>query len=327
MARVNKQHSGKDSSRTATQNTVRPTNALARVRNIIEDAKAAEYFFFKEMAPKMTAIAKSYNASFNVDITAEDVSTATYLSCWENDWAKLRAFKGETTVHAWVARMASQATYQFLVEEYYIDGVGNTKTNDYRLTVRGIEDELIRKEIVGLVYIPEMHKALDLYYVKKASDKELAKAFNNEIEAKKWLKAGEKTLIEQLLNTENPYAEMALSLKKAINPEIPFQTWHDRIDEGYLNENHQTLRETLSHLFKNDDWDENAMAFINSIVEELSWTEVQERVWRERFFKNTPSKELAERFHVRNTWIDNTYSRLNKQFNIAIRTWWNNLNC
>ncbi len=65
-----------------------------------------------------------------------------------------------------------------------------------------------------------MHKALELYYVDKVTDKERAKAFNNAEEAKKWLNAGEKTLIEQLLSTENPFAEMALSLKKAVNPEL-----------------------------------------------------------------------------------------------------------
>lgn len=324
MARAKKQNQEKNSGKMAAQKTVRD-NALAKVVNIIENAKAAENFFYEEMAPKMSAIASSYNSSFNVDITAEDVATATYLSCWDSNWAKLRAFKGETTIHAWVARIASQATYQFLVEEHYIDGVGKTKTNDYRLKILGIENELLRKEIVGLVYIPEMHKALDLYYVKKVSEKELAVAFKNEKEAKKWLKAGQKTLIEQLLNTENPYAEMALSLKKAINPETPFQTWHDRIDEELVSENHLSLRDILMSIFQNEDWDENAMALINSVLKELSWSDVQEKVWRERFFKNTPSKELAEKFHVRNTWIDNTYSRLNKQFNIAVRNWWKNI--
>ncbi len=60
--------------------------------------------------------------------------------------------------------------------------------------------------------------------------------------------------------------------------------------------------------------------------EEMDWNDVQKEVWRERFFNETPSKVLAIRFHVRNTWIDNTYSRLNKQFRIAVKTWWNNNN-
>ena len=140
------------------------------------------------------------------------------------------------------------------------------------------------------------------------------------------LKIAEKTLIEQLLNTENPYAEMALSSKKIINPEMPFQSWHDRIDEGDVCDNLQLLRDLLTRLYNNEDWDSNAERFINSIVDEMDWNDVQKEVWRERFFNDTPSKVLAIRFHVRNTWIDNTYSRLNKQFRIAVKTWWNNNN-
>lgn len=325
MARAKKQNPEKNSGKMAVQKTVRD-NALAKVQTIIENAKAAAIFFYEEMMPKMAAIATCYNTSFNVDITADDVATATYISCWEDDWAKLRSFKGDTTIHAWVAKIASQAAYQFLVEERYIDGVGKTKTNDYRLTLRSIEDELIRKEIVGMVYVPEMHKALDLYYVKKVNDKELAKAFNNAEEAKKWLNAGEKTLIEQLLNTENPFAEIALSLKKAVNPEMQWQTWHDKIDDDGVSDNHRNLRDILSRISGEEDWDSNVSSFVKSFINGLGWDDREKDVWMERFFNNTPSLELAEKYHVRNTWIDNTYSRLNKKFKIAIKSWWRNNN-
>lgn len=301
-------------------------DALVKRDNIIAEERVATEFFFNEMLPKMAALADSYNRAYGLDLTPEDVCTVTYLSCWEDDWAKLEAFKGETTIHAWVAKIASQATYQFLVEEKYIDGIGNTKTNDYRLTVRGIEDGGLRQAIVDMVFIPEQHKALEMYYVKKYDETVLAEAFGNVEKAKSILKTAEKTLIEQLLNTENPYAEMALSSKKIINPEMPFQSWHDRIDEGDVCDNLQVLRDLLTRLYNNEDWDSNAERFINSVVDEMDWNDVQKEVWRERFFNETPSKVLAIRFHVRNTWIDNTYSRLNKQFRIAVKTWWNNNN-
>lgn len=306
--------------------TVRADSALQLANCIISDKRVAEEFFFKTMLPKMEALAKSYNRSFGVDILAEDVASATYLSCWEDDWAKLRAFKGDTTLHAWVARIASQSTYKFLVDERYIDGVGNTKTNDYRLTVRSIENDALRKAIVDLVFVPELHKALELYYVDKISDEEFFKSFGNEDNAKAVLKIAEKTLIEQLLNTENPFAEMALSLKRGINFEVQFQNWHDRIDEGDISENHQVFRDLLTRLFNCEDWDSNVHTLINIIVKTLDWTDIQEDVWRQRFIYDTPSKELAEKYHVRNTWVDNVYSRLNKQFRIAIKTWWGKYN-
>lgn len=301
-------------------------DALVKRDNIIAEERVATEFFFDEMLPKMAALADSYNRAYGLDLTPDDVCTVTYLSCWEDNWAKLVAFKGETTIHAWVSKIASQATYRFLVEEKYIDSVGNTKTNDYRLTVRGIEDKSLRQSIVDLVFIPEQHKALEMFYVKKIDEEAFAKAFGSAEQGTMILKIAEKTLIEQLLNTENPYAEMALSSKKIINPEMPFQSWHDRIDEGDVCDNLQLLRDLLTRLYNNEDWDSNAERFINSIVDEMDWNDVQKEVWRERFFNDTPSKVLAIRFHVRNTWIDNTYSRLNKQFRIAVKTWWNNNN-
>lgn len=301
-------------------------DALMLRDRIITHDRAAEEFFFVEMLPKMAALADSYNRTFGLNILAEDVANATYLSCWEDDWAKLRAFKGNTTPHAWVAKIASQATYQFLVEERYIDSVGNTKTSDYRLTVRGIKNTALRQAIVDLVFIPEQHEALEMYYVKKIDETAFAKTFGTIEKGKEILKIAEKTLIEQLLNTENPYAEIALSSKKIINPEIQWQTWHDRIDEGNVSENHQALRELLYQLYHCEDWDENVRTLVESVITTLGWDDVHTEVWRQRFFYDTPSKELAERFNVRSTWIDNTYSRLNKQFRIAVKTWWNEFN-
>lgn len=308
--------------KSADTKAVRTDDALRQVNSIISDVRAAEEFFFKTMSPKMAALADSYNRSFGLDIKAEDVACATYLSCWEDNWAKLRAFKGDATLHAWVARIASQATYKFLVEERYIDGVGNTKTNDYRLTIRSIDNTSLRQAIVDLVFVPELHKALELYYVEKMPDNDFFKTFGNEDKAREILKVAEKTLIEQLLNTENPFAELALSSKRAINPEMQFQSWHDCIVEGDVSGNHQDFRDLLTKLFKCEDWDANVHALINVIIESLGWTEVQEDVWRQRFIFETPSKELAEKYHVRNSWVDNVFSRLNKQFRIAIKTWW-----
>lgn len=323
MVRANNKSKKRSCEGIADKSDVRK-NALVKRDDIISEERIATEFFFKEMRPKMAALADSYNRAYGLDLTPEDVCTVTYLSCWEDNWSKLRAFNGDTTPHAWVAKIASQATYQFLIEEKYIDGVGGTKTSDYRLTIRGIEDDYLRQSIVDMVYNSEQHKVLEMYYVEKKDKAALTEFFGTEDKADTILKTAEKTLIEQLLNTENPFAEMALSTKKTIKLEIQFQTWYDRIDDGDVSENHQAFRDILTILYNNEDWDDNTVKFINSVVTELDWSEAQEELWRERFFNDTPSKKLAEKYHVRNTCIDNTYSRLNKQFRIAVKTWWNN---
>ncbi len=305
---------------------VRTDNALEMVNLIMSNERVAEEFFFKTMLPKMAALADSYNRSFGLEIVAEDVAQAAYLSCWEDNWAKLRAFKGDTTPHSWVAKIASQATYKMLVEEKYIADVAATKASDYRLTLLSIEDEFLRREIIGMIYVPNFYIALMMKYVWKLAPDETAWYFGSYEKAKEILKEAETSLIEQLLNTENPFAEIALSTKKAFNPEVQFQNWHDRIDEDDVSENHQAFRDLLTRVFKCEDWDSNINTLISNIIKSLDWTEEQEDVWRQRFIYETPSKELAEKYHVRNTWVDNVFSRLNKQFRIAIKTWWDKYN-
>ncbi|MDE5796520.1 MAG: hypothetical protein K2H75_05380, partial [Muribaculaceae bacterium] len=186
-------------------------NALEMINVIKNDKKAAEHFFFVEMFNKMKAIAKSYNNSFGTDLTPADVSCFTYLCCLENNWARLNTYKGETSPHSWMAKIATQATYNFLVEEHYIYPVSDTRTQDYRLKVRSIKNPDLRQAIVDLVYVPELHHALEMYYVRKLPPADMAKSFGSQDKADKILKLAEKTLIEQLLNTENPYFDMALS--------------------------------------------------------------------------------------------------------------------
>ncbi|MDE5795925.1 MAG: hypothetical protein K2H75_02330, partial [Muribaculaceae bacterium] len=96
-----------------------------------------------------------------------------------------------------------------------------------------------------------------------------------------------------------------------------------RIDDDEVTESCQLLRELLSPSPEQTDWDENAHNFIIAIITQLKWCDRDRDLWCERFFNNTPSARLAERYAVRNTWIDNRYSMLNRQFRIAVRTWWN----
>lgn len=303
-------------------------NALETIKSVMDNERYAVKFFFGEMYPKMKSLSDSYNHQYGLELTPEDVAGMAFLSCWENNWAKLRTFKGDTTAHAWVGLLASQSAYRQLVEEKYIDiSAGGSKTGDFRLTIRSIEDQWIRQSIVDMVDIPDQHKALEIYYVRKDDADVLAREFGDDDKAREILKSAEQTLIKRLLSTENPYAEIALSTRSAGSPETQFQVWHDRVDEADVSENHRALRETLSNLYGCEDWDSNVVRFINGVVDNMGWSEVQKAVWRERFFNETPSKELAKRFKVRNTWIDNTYSRLNKQFRKEVRRWWTLHDC
>lgn len=302
--------------------TAAKNEALALVQEIMSNEKKAADFFFREMYPNAFAVAGEYNCKYGVELTAADVCTYTYLACWDNKWAKFRSFKGDSSVHSWVARIAAQATYKVLVEEKYIDGVGNTRANDYRLTVRSIVDANDRQGIVDLVYIPEQHKVLEMYYIEKAKEEAFAKEFGSYDSAMEILKTAQTTLIEQLLNTENPYADIALSPVKPLRLEVEFKPELDYVDSSCDSENKQALRELFRQLYNNEDWDDNVRTFVDGVVANMDWSDRYKEIWVERFYNSTPSRELAERYNVHNTWIDNVYSRMNKQFRIVVRAWW-----
>lgn len=311
--------------KSAQSKAARKERALQMMNNIINNEQEAKRFFLVDMYPKMASLARGYNRMFDLSINPDELACVTYLACWENDWARLRTFKGDTTPHAWIAQIASKVTYQHLVDEKYIPAVNSTKANNYRLTVRGIENPHLRQDIVDLVYVPKLHKILSLYYVDKVADEEIYKIFGGKETAQKTLKTAQKALIEQLLFTENPYADMALSSKKPINPEVEFQPWHDCIDESDVSVNKQFFRDTLSRIFNSNDWDSNTMTLIDKVVDSLPWSEEDKYIWRERFISKTPSLELAEMFHVRDSYINLRFSHLNKAFLIKVKKWWDDL--
>lgn len=300
------------------------TATLEVINSIMANEKTAARFFYKEMKPGMAALANGYNHAYGLDLKAEDVSHIAYLACWENDWARLRACKGNTSAHAWVTLIASQATYRMLVEEKQIGVSRGSRVGDYRLRVRSISNPDLRQAIVDLVYTPRQHEVLEMYYVSKADLKCIAAALNeNEDQAVTLLHNAEKTLIERLLNTENPFADLALVSKNAPDPEMKWLQMFDRIDEADVCDNRLALRELLSVSYGCDDWDRNVETFVGMMISKMKWTPVQTELFHERFFNSTPSKVLADRFSMRTSWVDNTYMRLSRQFQSAVRSWWN----
>lgn len=301
---------------------------LAAARRIMNDEREARHFFYSKMRPKNIALAATYNNMFSLDLTEDSIATVTYEECMADDWQKFRNFKGEITLTGWTARIATQAVYSMLVEERFIEPVSRSKATDYRLKLLSISDEYLRREIVNLVEIPEMNRALTLHYVDKAKGEAFYRHFACKAEADRWLRLGETTLIEQLLNTINPYADIVLSLRKTPAPVIRFEQWHDSTDEDeQAGDNREMLRQALSQITGSDNHDKNVSEVLDAFVEETfvktqRWSARQAEVWRRRFFFDMPSAELAEIYGVRPSYIDNMYFHLKNEFNIAIKQWW-----
>lgn len=296
--------------------------ALAKIECIISDEREAKKFFFVEMFPAMSAIAASYSSSTTAEIEADEVCGIAYRECWEDDWKRLRAFKGDTTPHAWVSKIARQALQAQLAEERFIVSGPGSHSGDYRLTVRGIPNDMTRRAIVDMVREGKEHRALELYYVDKADTAALAKEFGGEDVALGILESAQKTLIEVLLTTDNPFADIALSSKKGSATEIALQEWHDRFDDDTC-ENVTDLRTVLSGLFGSDDWDTNADEFTKLVIDRLNWNQRDIIIWNERYFKGTPTAEVADELDVDPDWLNTRFHYLRNYFRRAVKAWWN----
>ena len=288
------------------------------------DPRFAAYFFYEEMKPACKSLAARYSTTFGTDITAEEVSAIAYQACWENEWSRLKPFKGNTTIHAWVAQIALQSLHTFLVRNKLINPSGLAKADNYRLCLENIEDEAVRRDIIGLIHMPEMHKALTLVYVDMIPAGELAPHFDGDGEAaSRWLKVAETTLIEKLLQDDSRYGEIALINKTVESREIPLESWHDRMDDDG-NEALDELREYITSVVGTDSLEMGLSRFLHEFVRSkyLNWNERDCGIWISRFISQTSSAELSEEYGVKPSWIDMRYMHLSRKFAKAIRKWW-----
>ena len=73
-----------------------------------------------------------------------------------------------------------------------------------------------------------------------------------------------------------------------------------------------------------DELEDKVPEFLYDFSERLPWSEEDKILWQMRFIEGAAPMDIAERFGRPRSWIDNRYSRLNRRFNRAIKTWWKN---
>ena len=292
---------------------------LALAERIIKDPTFAEKFFFVEMLPKMAALAASYNRCYGLSLKPIDVAQEVFLDSWDDDWKKIRAFRGESSIHSYVSKIGSQALYRVLVREGWIPTAGATSASDYSLTLLSITNPYLRKEIVDLIYKPQYHELLTKVYVDKIDVADLVPIYGEDV--KKILSNAQKMLIEQLLNTDNPYAEIALSSHEKFE-NVSLAPWHDCCNEDESTDEQERFHAYLCDVFGKDDVDSNALNLIQSIGNSLKWSDYEKTIFVERFINKVPAKVLAEEFNVKHTKIDVDFSRLRRAFNVVLRTLW-----
>lgn len=300
---------------------------LEKAQLIMSDINFAHDFMFNVMRRKMASLASSYNRFYGLNLSPDDVAHETMLALWSDNWAKLKTYRGDTSIYSYVALIASQAIHKSLIDDGFIPPKSPSSASDYRLTLLSISDPGLRQMIVDLVYRPNYHRVLTLRYVEKVDFEEVECDESERKEIKKILSNAEKMLIDQLINTENPFFDMALSRKVPSSIEVPLQPWHDRIqDEEELSDNHQKFRSVLAKIFMHNDSDDNAFELANAIVVSLKWNAMRKEIFYERFFNRTPSKVIAEKFHIHYTRVDNIYSQLRREFVLAAKGWWEHNN-
>lgn len=296
--------------------------AILQRDKVMSDNAYAWQFFCVLMRDKVSGLIRQYSKTYKVNIDVDAFCTMLFRICWDKEWQRLRTFSGRTTLYDWVLNIASQNIYDWLVDEKYIKPSKGKDASDYRLTILSIRDEAVRQDIIDMVSQPDAHKLLTLEYVQKISKENMARIYGGADKYKAKLNKAETMLKTRLLNTENPYCEMAMSLKVKVYPEVEWDTCYDSVDDGDWNELFCEFRECLRDIYHNEDWDMNVESLVETILGQMGWSERQKDVWYERFMNKTPSLELAERWDVTVGWVDNAFMHLNRSFQNAVRMWW-----
>lgn len=292
---------------------------MQKALEIMSSPKESEKFFFGALRPFAEGLAKEYSGN-NYDINASDICAIIYLALWENNWSKLRAYKGECSMNQWAQKIGKQAVIQRLIEEHQMKAPKPTKPSDFRLKILSIAERETRSSIVEMADDPELIPVLRLYYVEKAPKADFEDYCGGPENARKLLKRAQNHLKERLLYTENPF-DFALVAEDAEDPEIAWSDGFDR--EGEDNqENLRTLALIIGYSIDDPDHEVRFEEFLREfIVRNAKWNATERHVWFERFVHDADPVILGEEIGHTRGYVDNLFSKCHREFKTLIRKW------
>ena len=303
--------------------------AAEYIQKIITDRKYAREFFFGDawgkvngiIAPMILALTGKLRNCYKEFIDPVEVANELYIALWDKGtWDRLKSYEGKSSFFYWLSTVAKHEAFRHFDEMGYKRCIqvtpGNTRL---RLLRQPLE---VRKAVVDLVEVPEFHRYLKFRYVEKLSDGAICKKFNyDEDEFKSLRQASVRTLKAVLLNTENDYVDLVLRKTTDTNTyvgeealeKVAVTTREESAVESYLKDCHRID-------FTKAGYELKLEAYIRKNAAHIGLRNVtKQNIFIERFVYEVKPEELAKKFQVKRSYVDNIKSKGVKRFEEYVR--------
>ena len=293
-------------------------------------------FFFKTLTPMMKGFVNKIKNGYGAEVSCHDVTTIAYTEIYNGGrWTRMNSYKGRCSIFSWVALAASQVITPRLIDEGIISLCSKRTTKNTSLTLKSMKNKDERQLLIDLVAPSQWHNALTCVYVKDMSMGEAmrelgmtANVFRNTLSvAKKLLK--EQLIAKEsiLLRRENGkvvnLVSLALHDTSIVTESLDDEGCDlDRIHNVLDDDERDFRKDVLNIIYPGEPTKMQWHKFVFDHAMQMKWSTEKETVWVARYFDNVSSKELAKQLGRRPSWVDNVYSRCNKELANSIRTWW-----
>lgn len=325
------------------------------INNLKNDPKYCQRFFYG--GKKEKCIIDSMRSKmlydllkdYNVIMAPDTFSTIVYLTLWANgSWAPLATYEKRCTFFAWLKRVAKNAVMERLIEEHEIPDVRSHTVGNTRLTLLSQPQDKCKMIIDDLMVGSKYHSLLTAIYVDRLSEDKIMKRLHikNVADFEEAKKKGEYKLKDALLRSASYYVEDVLHEKSKHVVTVSSEFVADLSEWCKAKSGVNPLSDVFGTNLTDEEVCQKTVDFLYDFSEKL-WpekvgnpNETDEKIikknkekaennkrdrliWCERFIKNTPPVEVADKVNHDRGWLDTRYSRLKEKFEKAIKQWWN----
>ena len=301
------------------------------IRSLKNDPEFCRSFFYGKNNGKKCSIAGMRSKlrndllyHYDVDIREDYIASIVYLALWaEGTWAPLDTYKKQGSFFAWLKKVARNAVYQRVEEEFGICTTKKFSVGNTRLSLLSKSEARCKELLDDLMSDSKYYRLLYAIYVDRLTKEEtmarMDMAGSDYDDARK---KAEATLRRAMLNSADGRDTDMIHVKKGRITLVSSDFYADVFEWDKAKTDGNPLSEVFGVNLSKEELQEKTISFLHDFSEKMGWSNQDKYIWRSRFIYQTSPIDLARELGRSRSWVDTRYFRLKRKFNSAIRTWW-----
>ena len=307
---------------------------------VINSERVAQEFFFKTLSPMNGGLAYQVLKTYKAVVDERSIASAVYREMYdEGRYSRLKNFKGECSLFAWVAMGAAQIVYADLEELGVIKKSRALSAKNTSLRLKSMKEEELLV-VLDLVQEPLWHDLLIDIYVKRAAKQSLLNKYELPEELfKDTVKVAETTLKELLIeagfiawyreskdDTKGKLVNLVSIALGNVSGNLDYSTSEEAFfaaenrpsdDEDLFEKFRDALQLKFPNRVSEEMWDD----FVCEQAKHCGMSDRMHEVWTARYVMLEEPESVAQRMGIRRSNVDNLYSKANALLVESIRTW------